>query len=177
VAGSTLLLSPRSYATVEVLPSAAADLERELATRDFVADQDTALVVQLHVRVLDAPGAEDLAWLSPDVEVTLQDDLGRSWIPVQVNRGPVVPASLKPPRFLDDLRWMRGPVDFIKGKEFMVGEHRVRFLRRDKSMGGPSIHARTRWFLLRLSYAGNEWVSNCVFRLPSAAGGRDASKR
>jgi hypothetical protein len=177
VAGSTLLLSPRSYATLEVLPSAAEDLERERAARDLVAEQDTVLVVQLHVRVLDAPGAEGLAWLSPDVEVTLQDDLGRRWTPVQVNRGPVVPAGVKPPRFLDDLGWLRGPVDVIKGKELMVGEHRLRFVRRDKAMGGPAIHARTKWFLLRVSYAGNEWVSNCVFRLPSAAGGRDASRR
>ena len=177
VAGSTLLLSPQSYATFEGLPSAAADLERERGTRDLVADRDTAMLVQLHVRVLDAPGAEGLVWLSPDVEVTLQDDLGRRWIPVQVNRGPVVPAGLKPPRFLDDMGWMRGAADVIKGKELMVGEHRLRFVRRDKSMGGPAIHARTRWFLLKLSYAGNEWVSNWVFRLPSAAGGRDASKR
>lgn len=177
VAGSTLILSPRSYATLEALPSAATDLERDRATQDLVAEQDTALVVQLHVRVLDAPGAEGLAWLSPDVEVTLEDDLGRHWTPVQVNRGPVVPAGLKPPRFLDDLGWLRGPVDYIKGKELLVGEHRLRFLRRDKSMGGPTVHARTRLFSLKVSYAGNEWVSTWVFRLPSAGGSRDASMR
>lgn len=177
VAGSTLVLSPRSYATFEVLPSPATDPERDRATQDLVAEQDTALVVQLHVRVLDAPGASDLAWLSPDVDVTLEDDLGRRWTPVQVNRGPVVPAGLKPPRFLDDLGWMRGPVDFFKGKELLVGEHRLRFLRRDKSMGGPTIHARTRLFSLKVSYAGNEWLSTWVFRLPSAVGSRDASMR
>ena len=186
VSGDPLLLSPGSYATLVVLTCAAADLERERAARHLSAEecehrmaairseQDTALVFRVHFRAFDFPTAHEIARLSPGVQVTLEDDRGRRWQPVEVRRGPVASsiAGQKRQRYSYDPPWLRvergGPTvgyEVMNGKDILVGDHSFRFARHDFRTGQPTVSVNTRWLSLRVTYAGNEWVSTWRFRL------------
>ena len=186
VSGDPLLLSPGSYATLVVLTCAAADLERERAARHLSAkecehrmaairsEQDTALVFRVHFRAFDFTVAHEIARLSPGIQVTLEDDRGRRWQPIEVRRGPVASsiAGQRRQRYSYDPPWLRverggstAGYEVMDGKDILVGDHSFRFARHDSRTGQAAVSANTRWLSLHVAYAGNEWVSTWKFRL------------
>lgn len=198
VSGDPLLLSPGSYATFVVLTCASADLERERAARHLSpdecehrmaairAEQDTALVFRVHLRVFAFPGAQDLARLSSGAFVTLEDDRGRRWLPEEVKSVAMMPTvtGQKLRRYSYDPPWARPDrgqrYAVMQGKDLLIGEVRVRFPRRDPGTGTPVIESGTRWLSLRVTYAGSEWVSTWKFTEPTEGSvpvGRDRDGR
>ncbi len=176
-------LMPHSYATLQVLACASADLERERLVRHltreecehrmaaFRADQDTALIFLVHLRTFRVPGADALLHLDSTVRLSLEDDGGRRWAPQSVERGPVVPteAGLSLRRVYDP-PWIRPQGlgtrrnEVVQGKSVNVVEHRVRFSRRDPPKGDPVLRRDLRWLRLRISAGSEEWVATWSFR-------------
>jgi hypothetical protein len=188
VVGSAPMLAPASHATLMVLACASANLERDRLARHLSAeecehrmaairaDQDSALIFRLDLRTFSFPGSAGLARLDARTTLTLEDDRGGRWSPIEVRRGPAVLAAtggkLKriyyyhPP-------WVRGgehlapyQYDVGAGRDLTIAEHLVRFARRDARSGEPIVSSRTRWLRLRLRAPGQEWVSTWTFRQP-----------
>jgi len=185
VRGATPMLAPAAHATLMVLACESANLERDRLARHLSAaecehrmaairaDQDTALIFRLDMRVFDYQDANALARLDPRVTLTLEDDRGRSWRPIEIRRGPavqiatgqkIVRAYYYPP-------WLRGsrdvyprPWEVSQGRALIVAEHRARFARRDNRTGQPALSRDTRWLRIRLSMGRNEWVATWPFR-------------
>lgn len=182
-------LTSASHATLMVLSCEGASLERDRSTRHLSAaecehrmavlraDQDTALIFRLDLRVLEFQGADEVARLKPGVSVGLEDDRGRRWSPLETTRGPVMQIEVgqRLPRFRYQPPWNRnypgsGSIhsEVIGGRRATLAEHRLRFLRRDPRSNEPVLGSNTHWIRLRLSYAGNEWVATWPIR-PVAA--------
>lgn len=186
VRGASALLAPASNVTFMVLACETTNLERDRLVRHLSAqecehrmaairaDQDTALIFRLDLRVFDFPGAMGLIALDPTVNFTLEDDRGRRARVLGTERGPVLgyatAQKLKrvygyhPP-------WVRGSeqanpsqYDVSWGRSLTLAEHRVRFARYDERTGQPLLDAATRWLRLRLSYGRYEWVATWPFR-------------
>jgi hypothetical protein len=187
VQGPYGILTARSYATIQVLACAHADLERERLVRHlsaeecehrmaaFRADQDTSLVFSLHLATFDVPGARELLQLDPSVRLALEDDTGRRWAQVSVKRGAMVPTEvdLRLRRTYDPpwVRNGRGEIshgfEVRSGKQANLVEHLVRFARRDPVTGDRVLGRDLRWLRLRISRGSNEWVATWVFRTPN----------
>lgn len=185
VAGPSPMLAPASHATLMVLACASANLERDRLARHLSreecehrmgairADQDTALIFRLDLRVFSFAGSAGLARLDPRTTLTLEDDGGRRWSPIDVRRGPAVPVATggKLKRIYYHPPWLGGaqrlsPYQYEvgPGRDLTIAEHLVRFARRDWRSGEPIVSSRTRWLRLRLSAPGYEWVSMWTFR-------------
>ncbi len=185
VVGATPMLAPSSHATLMVLACASANLERDRLARHLSreecehrmgairADQDSALNFRLDLRVFSFAGSADLARLDPRTTLTLEDDRGRRWSPIDVRRGPVVVAATgaKLKRIYYQPPWLRGapplnPYQYEAGpgRDLTIAEHVVRFARRDPRSGEMVVSSRTQWLHLRLSMPGYEWVSTWTFR-------------
>ena len=185
VKGGTPALAAASHATFIALTCASAELERERLARHLSteecehrmaairADQDTALIFRLDLRVFDFPGAAGIARLDPRTTLVLEDDRGRSWRPLEVLRGPAVLAAsgLKLRRVYYRPPWLRGTqllfpdqYDPGAGRNLTVAEHRVRFARREPGTGDPVVSSTTRWIRMRLAAPGYEWVATWTFR-------------
>lgn len=188
VEGGSPMLAPASHATLMVLACATANLERDRLARHLSseecehrmavirADQDSALIFRLDLRTFSFPGSAGLARLDARTTLSLEDDRGRRWSPIDVRRGPAVLAAMggklkriyyyHPP-------WMRGgehqspyQYDVGPGRDLTIAEHLVRFARRDVRSGAPVVSSRTRWLRLRLRAPGHEWVSTWTFLQP-----------
>jgi hypothetical protein len=187
VAGASPMLAPASHATLMVLACASANLERDRLARHLSreecehrmgairADQDTALIFRLDLRTFSFPGSAGLARLDTRTTLTLEDDRGRQWSPIDVRRGPAVPAATggKLRRIYYHPPWLRGAqhlnpyqYDVGPGRDLTIAEHLVRFARHDSRSGEPVVSSRTRWLRLRLSAPGYAWVSTWTFRQP-----------
>lgn len=185
VRGASAMLAPGSNATLLVLACETADLERDRLVRHLSpeecdhrmaairADQDSALILRLDLRALNLSGGESLVRLAPRVLVTLEDDQGHRWKPLEVKRGPAGPtaAGLKLKRIYYNPPWLRdwqrspsGRFEVADGRDLTVAEHRVRFMRRDPDTGELIVSSRTRWLRLRISYGSSEWVATWTFR-------------
>lgn len=185
VRGTTHLLAPASHATLLTLACETADLERDRLTRHLSAqecehrmaairaDQDSALNFGLALHVFDLPSADALARLDPRVTFSLEDDRGRRWVPMEVVRGPAVPVTAggTVKRIHYHPPWLRGgqhvyakEYELVNARPLTVGEHRLRFARRDSRTHLPVISGDTRWLRLRLASGTNEWVATWAFR-------------
>lgn len=193
VAGGSSMLAPASHVTLMVLACANADLERDRLARHLSredcehrmaairADQDSSLLFRLDLRVFGFPGSAGFVRLDSRTTLTLEDDRGRRWAPIDVRRGPAVLAAsgLKLKRIYYHPPWLRGtqhqspypsdnpyPFDVGPGRDLTIAEHLVRFARRDPRTREPVVDRRTRWLRLRLGAPGQEWVSTWTFRQP-----------
>lgn len=187
IAGTSAMLAPASHATLMVLTCANADLERDRLARHLSreecehrmaairADQDSALIFRLDLRVLGSAGSVGLARLDPHTTLTLEDDRGQRWSPTEVRRGPAVLAAsgMKLERIYYHPPWFRGaqhlspyPYEVNPGPDLTIAEHLVRFARRDSHSREPVVSSRTRWLRLRLKTPGHEWVATWAFRQP-----------
>lgn len=183
--GASALLAPASNVTFMVLACETTKLDRDRLAQHLSAaqcehkmaairaDQDTALIFRVDLRVFDFPGAMGLIALDPTVNFTLEDDRGRRARVLGTERGPVLgyatAQKLKriygyhPP-------WVRGfelvypQYDVSGGRSLTMAEHRVRFGRYDVHTGSPLVDGETRWLRLRLSYGRYEWVATWPFR-------------
>lgn len=186
VYGGSRALAPSSHATLMVLGCRASALERDRRVRHLSAeecehrmaairaDQDTALVFRVDLRVLDLPGAKDLIALSQNLAITLEDDRGRRWPAKEIRRGPVlgVLSGQKVRRFyLYHPPWLRGSehvttdrFTLTGGRSLTLAEHWLRFARRDPLTGELVLDSSTRWLRLRLVQGRNAWVSTWSFR-------------
>jgi hypothetical protein len=102
VRGASALLAPSSNVTFMVLACETTNLERDRLARhlsaeqcehrmaEIRADQDTALIFRLDLRVFDFPGAGGIVALDPTVTFTLEDDRGRRARVLGRERGPVL---------------------------------------------------------------------------------------
>ncbi len=179
------LLDPGSYATLVTLACETTTLERDRLARHLSpeecehrmaairADQDTALIFRVHLRILDRSGASELVRLGPNVRAALEDDLGWKWSPPDIRRGAVLgmATSQKVTRvFMYHPQWMRGS-EFIHPDQYRTGDRReltaveywIRFPRRDPESGDRILTRHTRWLRLRLSDGKNEWVATWPF--------------
>ncbi len=190
--GPSAVLAPASNVTFMVLACETTTLERDRLARHLSAeecehrmaviraDQDTALVFRLDLRVFDFPGSTALVRLDPAVTFTLEDDRGRRARLVRTERGPVLgyAAAEKVKRiYAYHPPWVRGiehlgaqQYDVSWGRSLTVVEHRVRFDRRDPKTGDPLLDAGTRWLRLRISFGRYEWVATWPFRSDQADG-------
>lgn len=187
VAGTAAMLAPASHATLMVLACASADLERDRLARHLSSDEcehrmagiradlDSALLFRLDLRLFSIAGSAGLARLDPQTTLSLEDDRGRRWSPIELRRGPavLVASAMKLKRIYYHPPWLRGPqylnpsaYDVGPGRDLTIAEHLVRFARRDPRSGEPVVSSRTRWLRLRLSAPGHEWVSTWTFRQP-----------
>ena len=187
LAGSSAMLAPASHATLMVLACASADLERDRLARHLSreecehrmgsirADQDTALIFRLDLRTFSLPGSSGLARLDSRTTITLEDDRGRHWSPIEVRRGPAVLAATAGTirRIYYHPPWLRGaqhlnpsPYDVSPGLDLTIAEHVIRFARRDPRSRELVVSSGTRWLRLRLSTPGYAWVSTWTFRQP-----------
>ena len=186
VQGPYDVLMARSYATLQVLACANADLEKERLVRHlsreecehrmaaFRADQDSSLVFSVHLSTFAVPGARELLELDPSVRLALEDDIGRRWDPISLRRGPRVPTEVGMQlRRVYEPPWIRnGRGSFSRGFEVKTGreanlaEHRVGFSRRDPVTGDPVLAGSLHWLRLRMSQGQNEWVATWTFRSP-----------
>ena len=195
VRGPSPMLAPASNATLMVLACEVSRLERDRLARHLSAqecehrmagiraDQDTALIFRLDLRVFDFAGSAGLVRLDPPVSFILEDDRGRQSRALSIERGPVLGrATAKRLRRTYDYHppWIRGrehlnweQYDVSWGRNLAVVEHRVRFGRRDLRIGEPLLDASTRWLRLRLIYGRYEWVAMWSFR---EDGWRDAGE-
>ena len=185
VRGTSSMLAAASHATLMALTCETANLERDRLARHLSAeecehrmagiraDQDSALIFRLDLRVFDYRGADAFARLDPRVTLTLEDDQGRRWQPIEVRRGPAVllATGQKLKRVYYYPPWIRGtqrlyPTQYevADGRNLTASEHRVRFARRDPRAGDLVIAGETRWIRLRLGFAGNEWIASWAFR-------------
>jgi hypothetical protein len=118
--------------------------------------------------------AKGLLQLDPGASFTLEDDRGRHWRPVSVERGPVVeiPSGQRLKRTYDyHPPWLRGaehlyPSQYepVGGRSVTVAEHRVRFARHERLTGEPMLSRHTHWLRLRLSHGDYEWAAMWIFR-------------
>ena len=183
VAGGAPTLAPTSHATLMALACATANLERDRLARhlsredcehrmaEIRSDQDSAIIFRLDLRAFSFPGSAGIVRLDSRTKLTLEDDRGRRWSPVEVRRGPAVIASsgFKLQRYYP--AWTRGaphaapyPYDVTSRRDLTIAEHVVRFVRRDPQWGDPIIGKETRWISLRLSGPRHEWVATWTFR-------------
>ncbi len=170
-----------------VLACASADLERDRLARHLSreecehrmaairADQDSSLRFRLDLRVFSFAGSAGIVRLDSRTTLTLEDDRGRWWSPIEVRRGPaiLVATGMKLKRIYYHPPWLRGaqdlnpyPYDVGPGRDLTIAEHLIRFARRDPRSGEPVVSSRTRWLRLRLKAPGQEWVSTWTFRQP-----------
>lgn len=187
LAGSTAMLAPASHATFMVLACASANLKRDRLARHLSreecehrmaairADQDTALIFRLDLRTFSLPGSAGLTRLDSRTTITLEDDRGRHWSPIDVRRGPAVLAATAGTirRVYYHPPWLRGaqhlsppPYDNNPGRDLSITEHVIRFTRRDPRSRELVVSSGTRWLRLRLSIPGYAWVSTWTFRQP-----------
>lgn len=185
VRGAAAALAPASHATLMTLACETANLEHDRGARHLSAeecehrmaairaDQDTALIFRLALRAFDSRGLDPLVRLGPAVSFQLEDDRGRQWVPIQVQRGPAVQVATgqKLSRIYYYPPWVRGSergyanrYDVSEGSTQTVAEHRLRFARRDSLTQELVITPETRWVRLRISYSGYEWVATWTFR-------------
>lgn len=187
VRGPAPTLAPASHVTLMVLACRTADLERDRLARHLSredcehrmaairADQDSALIFRLDLRAFAFPGSANLARLDPQVAISLEDDQGHRWRPLEVRRGPVatVSSGLQLPQLYYQPPWVRQPrhaspaaIDTRPERDLTVAGHVVRFPRRDPRWRQPLVTANTRWIRLRVSTAMHEWVATWAFRTP-----------
>lgn len=191
--GPAAVLAPASHVTFMVLACESTALERDRLARHLSAeecehrmaairaDQDTALMFRLDLRVFDFPGSTALVRLDPAVTFILEDDRGRRAPLLATERGPILgfAAAEKVKRVYGyHPPWVRGiqhldaqQYDVGWGRSLTVVEHRLRFGRRDTRTGDPLLDAGTRWLRLRVSFGRYEWVAMWPFR-DELAGGR-----
>ncbi|MEK7331316.1 MAG: hypothetical protein AAB113_11000, partial [Candidatus Eisenbacteria bacterium] len=168
------MLAPASNVTFMVLACETTSLERDRLARHLSAeqcehrmaairaDQDTALIFRLDLRVFDFPGAGGLVALDPTMTFTLEDDRGRQARVLGRERGPVLgyaTAQRLKRTYGYHPPWVRGSehvnpsqYDVSWGRSLTLAEHRVRFGRHDVRTGLPLVDGETRWLRLRLSY-------------------------
>lgn len=178
VKGVSPVLAPSSHATLMVLDCASADLEQDRRARHLSrdecehrmaairADLDTALIFRLDLRAFSVGPSAAVVRLSPQTTVTLEDDRGRSWSPIDVRPGPTatVATGLTLNRFYQP-PWLRGGGHQVgAGRELTIAEHVVRFARRDSRFGEPLVSSGTRWLRLRMTTQGHEWIATWTFR-------------
>ena len=191
VRGTGRILAPSSHATLMTLGCETAHLERDRLARHLSAeecehrmasirtDQDSALTIRIDLRVLGFDGTDPLARLRPGVTFQLETDRGGPWQPVAIARGPVIQLETgrKPRRihYYYDPLWVRssGPPHpaqnvLTEGRSVTVGEHRLRFERRDPPSQQLVIGPEVRWMRLRMRYVGHEWVATWAFRSANA---------
>jgi hypothetical protein len=139
------------------------------------ADQDSAIIFRLDLRAFSFPGSSGLVRLDHSTTVTLEDDRGRAWTPIEIIRGPaaLVATGLKLRRIYYIPPWTRrtqggSPYQYDpgSGRDLTVAEHLVRFSRLDPRSSEPVISSRTRWLRLRLGAPGYGWVASWTFRTP-----------
>lgn len=185
VKGAAPALAPASHATLMVLACQTANLERDRVARHLSreecehrmgairAGQDSALIFRLDLRAFSFPRSSGLVRLDRLTTVTLEDDRGRQWKPIEVRRGPAVQVAtgLKLERIYYHPPWLRGSqhlypdqYDPGSGRDLTVAEHFVFFTRRDPRSGDTVASSRTRWLRVRLSSPGYEWVAMWTFR-------------
>ncbi len=193
VRGTSRLLAPASHVTFMVLACESSALERDRRVRHLSAeecehrmaairaDQDSALIFRLDLRVFDEPGASglirigstDLGRYGPRAEIVLEDDRGRHWYANDVKRGIAfeMASGQKLERtYVYHPPWLRSsehayPHQYWPrgGRSLTLVEHRARIPRRDPRTGEPLIDGRTRWVRLHLDYGANEWVATWTF--------------
>ena len=150
--GSSAMLAPASHATLMVLACANANLERDRLARHLSreecehrmgairADQDTALLFRLDLRTFSFAGSAGLAQLDSRTTITLEDDRGRLWAPIDVRRGLAVRAATAgtirriyyhPPWLRDAQHLSSSPYDVGPVRELTIAQHVIRFARRD----------------------------------------------
>ncbi len=185
VRGTTPMFAPAAHATLMALACETADLERDRLARHLSAeecehrmaairaDQDTALIFRLDLRVFDYRDGDRVARLDPQMTIILEDDRGRRWRPVEVKRGPAVQIAsgqkLKriyyhPPWLHGSQHWYPDQYALTDGRSLTVAEHRLRFARHDPRTRESVLTRRTRWLRLRLAYRTSEWVATWTFR-------------
>ena len=190
--GPSAVLAPASNVTFMVLACETTTLERDRLARHLSAeecehrmaairaDQDSALIFRLDLRVFDFPGSTALVRLDPSVAFTLEDDRGRRARLLGIERGPVLgyAAAEKVKRvYAYHPPWVRGiehlapqQYDVSWGRSLTVVEHRVRFDRRDLKTGDPLLGVGTRWLRLVVSVGRHAWVATWPFRSDQAVG-------
>jgi hypothetical protein len=191
LSGGAHVLAPASSATLMALECETADLERDRLARHLSAaecehrmaairaGQDTSLLFQLDLRVIDFPGAAGLARLGPSASIWLEDDRGRQWYPIEILRGPVMdvvgrqrlrrvydyyyaPPWVRDTRFGHPYRY-----EPSGGGPITIAQHRARFARRDHRSSEPVVTLSTRWLRLHLKNASYESVATWTFRSDS----------